>query len=514
VTADAGGPLAAPVGDAVAAGPAWRRLHPATPLVKSWVAVLVALGIVADGFVGGFGFPGPGPQDFGPDLGLSTQLLGVLGIAVVALAANVLGWWLTAYRVDDGALQLRSGVLTRSFRQAPLDRIQAVDVVQPIVGRLFGLAELRVEVAGGSESDVKLAYLPERRAQQLRNALLAQAAGMSVGGDEAPEAPETPVLAVPVDRLVASILLSTSPTVVIAVVGLVVLVAADIPWAALVGVFPALLGLGGFLFSRFARGFNFRLATSEDGIRVRSGLTETRAATIPPGRVQAMEFTQPWLWRRWDWWRVQVNIAGYGGAGEDTQQRTVLLPVGTRLDALWVLRLVVPDIGTGRPLDVLTAGLAGTGDADGFVHSPRRARWLDPLTWRRNGYAVTGTVALVRTGRLRRRLVVVPHARTQSLGLTQGPLTRRMGLADVGLHSTPGPVTPVVGHLDVAEAVRLVAEQAVRARGARELDRSERWMSEPRAESGPGGEPGLGAERGAGAEAGPGAEAVPGRGSP
>ncbi|MGF1662694.1 MAG: PH domain-containing protein [Kineosporiaceae bacterium] len=477
MTAGAGGPGVAPAPEDVAAGPRWRRFHPATPLVKSWVAVLVALGIVADGVVGGVGIPGPGPQDFGPQFGLSTQLLGVLGIAVVALVANVLGWWFTAYRVDEGALQLRSGVLSRSFRQAPLDRIQAVDVVQPIVGRLFGLAELRVEVAGGSESDVKLAYLPERRAQQLRNSLLAEAAGMSPGGgEEVPEAPETPVLAVPVDRLVASILLSALPAAAAVLLGMAVLVAAEIPFAALAGVLPALLGLGGYLFSRFARGFNFRLATGDDGIRVRSGLTETRAATIPPGRVQALEFAQPLLWRRWDWWRVQVNIAGYG-AGEDSQQRTVLLPVGTRLDALWVLRLVVPDIGTDRPLDVLAAALAGTGAGDGFVHSPRRARWLDPLTWRRNGYAVTGTVVLVRTGRLRRRLVVVPHARIQSLGLTQGPLTRRLHLADVGLHSTPGPVTPVVAHLEAAEAVRLVAEQAVRARRAREHDRSERWMS-------------------------------------
>ncbi|MGF1648513.1 MAG: PH domain-containing protein [Kineosporiaceae bacterium] len=466
---------------AVATGPRWRRLHPATPLVKSWFAVLVALGIVADSFVGGIGFPGAGfgPADFGPDLGLSTQLLGVLAIAVVALVANVLGWWMTAYRVEEGALQMRSGVLTRSFRQAPLDRIQAVDVVQPIVGRLFGLAELRVEVAGGSESDVRLAYLPERRAQQVRNALLAEAAGMSLDGDEAPEAPETPVLAVPVDRLVASLLLSAGPAVAVVALVMAAMVASEVPWAAAAGAFPALLGLGGFLFSRFARGFNFRLAASEDGIRARGGLTETRAATIPPGRVQALEFGQPLLWRPWDWWRVQVNIAGYGGAGEDAQQRTVLLPVGTRLDALWVLRLVVPDIGTDRPLDVLGAALAGTGPDAGFVHSPRRARWLDPMTWRRNGYAVTGTVALVRTGLLRRRLVVVPHARTQSLGLTQGPLTRRLRLADVGLHSTPGPVTPVVGHLDVADAVRLVAEQAVRAGSARESDRSERWMSGP-----------------------------------
>ena len=485
MTDPASDPVEAPAAATAPQGEQWRRFHPATPLVKSWVAVLVGLGIVTDGFVGGLGGQmgpfgggaGPDGGDFGPDIGLSTQLLGVLGLAVVALISNVLGWWMTAYRVHDGAVQLRSGVLSRSFRQAPLDRVQAVDVVQPIVGRLFGLAELRIEVAGGSESDVRLAYLPESRAQSLRNALLAGAAGMTVAdGETAPEAPETPILAVPVDRLVASILLTAGGPIVAVVVGLVVLTASDIPLAAAAGAFPALIGLAGFLFSRFARGFNFRLATSEDGIRARGGLTETRAATIPPGRVQALEFSQPLTWRLRDWWRVRVNIAGYG-VGDDAQQRTVLLPVGTRLDALWVLRLVVDDIGTDRPLEVLDAGFTGLGTAGGYVHSPRQARWLDPLAWRRNGYAVTGTAVLVRSGRLQRRLVVVPHARTQSVGLTQGPLERRVGVANVGLHSTPGPVTPVVPHLAPEEAARLVAEQAVRARDARARDRSERWMS-------------------------------------
>jgi putative membrane protein len=480
--------------ESLAEGGRWRRFHPATPLVKSWVAVLIGLGIVTDGLIGG-GVPGFGPfggpggaagDDLGPDIGLSTQLLGVLALAVVALVGNVVAWWMTAYRVNDGAVQLRSGVLSRSFRQAPLDRIQAVDVVQPIVGRLFGLVELRVEVAGGSESDVRLAYLPEARAQALRNSLLAEAAGMSVvEGEAAPEAPETPILAVPVDRLVASILLTAGGPIVAVVVGLVVLAASDIPLAAAAGVFPALLGLAGFLFSRFARGFNFRLATSEDGIRVRGGLTETRAATIPPGRVQALEFSQPLTWRPRDWWRVRVNVAGYG-AGDDSQQRTVLLPVGTRLDALWVLRLVVDDIGTDRPLEVLDAGFTGLGTGGGYVHSPPRARWLDPLSWRRNGYAVTVTAVLIRSGRLQRRLVVVPHERMQSVGLTQGPLERLVGLADVGLHSTPGPVSPVVPHLAPPEAARFVAEQAVRARDARARDRTERWMSRPPVRPDPG----------------------------
>ncbi len=76
-----------------------------------------------------------------------------------------------------------------------------------------------------------------------------------------------------------------------------------------------------------------------------------------------------------------------------------------------------------------------------------------------------------------RRLVVVPHEKTQSLGLQQGPLQRRLGLASFQLHSTPGPVTPIAPHLDAAVAGTLLVEQAERARTARARSGPERWMT-------------------------------------
>ena len=73
-----------------------------------------------------------------------------------------------------------------------LDRLQAVDVVRPLVARALGLAELRLEVAGGSSSEAPLAYLSEAAAQRLRAELLARAAGLH---HETPEAPEVVLLA-------------------------------------------------------------------------------------------------------------------------------------------------------------------------------------------------------------------------------------------------------------------------------------------------------------------------------
>ncbi|KMM45122.1 membrane protein, partial [Cellulomonas sp. A375-1] len=153
---------------------AWRRVHPVTPALKGWktlVAVVVIAGYQA-----------------ADDVRSAADLLGgpgwLIALGIVLLVA-LIGWGYAAiawrhmrFAVTDEAVHLHSGVLFRTQRQARLDRLQAVDVVQPLLARLVGLAELRLEVAGGSGSAVQLAYLREPDAQALRSELLALAAGL------------------------------------------------------------------------------------------------------------------------------------------------------------------------------------------------------------------------------------------------------------------------------------------------------------------------------------------------
>jgi putative membrane protein len=467
----------------------WRRLHPLSPLVRSWKIVTVAAVILlqqsGDSVARGEGLPS----------GLQRLItLGIFGgVVLVGLGASLLSWRMSSYSVDDEALHLRTGVLNRQQRQARLDRLQAVDVVQPLLARFIGLAELRVEVAGGRGSAVRLSYLREDDAQKLRRLLLARAAGLPVEQhDQAPEAPEHPVLAVPVPRLIESLVRTTaSAVVVLAAVGLVAVSVAVHTAAFVVALVPALIGLFGVQWARFNNGFNFRVATSPDGLRLQHGLLQTTAQTVPPGRVQAVRLAQPWLWRGQDWWRVEVNVAGYSGGQPDGGQRgasdNLLLPVGTRPEALVVLSLVLPDLGVGPDepvLAVLAAGLTGSGDVGGFTASPRAARLLDPVSWRRHGFRVTERALLARRGVLTRELDVVPHERTQSLRLEQGPLQRRLGLVSFVLHSTPGPVQPRVEHLAAGVGAQLMADQAARARAARAVAVDERWMLGPAQQAG------------------------------
>jgi putative membrane protein len=523
----------------------WHRMHPVTPFVRGWSVILVLVAFVGHQTLDQLEAVGGAAAAVGEVSGLwwKATLAGLLLLALV-FGFAALAWRMTTYAVDDDAVHLRKGVVFRQQRHARLDRLQAIDIRQPLLARLGGLAELTLEVAGGSGSGVAIGFLREQDARRLRADLLARAAGVKArrgaaapaappvaaahdvpgpvdgvpsgagpvdgvpsgtpvdgtpvdgarpggapldrtapagGLDDVEEAPEEQVYEVPVGRLVHSLLRSPALWfVALGLAGMVVAVVVTRNFGILVSAAPAVLGGGGYLFQRFAGEFGFRAALSPDGIRLRHGLLETRAQTIPPGRVQAVSLTQGPLWRGPDWWRVKVNVAGYA-TGENTESQNVLLPVGPRAEALTALWLVLPDLGTEDPLRLLDEGLTGT-DADGaFTVAPRRSRWLDPVAWRRNGFAVTDRALLLRSGRVVRRLVLVPHERTQSLAVAQGPWQRRLGLGTFTVHSTPGPVAPAVAHLDAADAGRLLQEQARRARTARATAGPERWM-EQRAE--------------------------------
>ena len=464
----------------------WRRVHPLTPLVRSWqVLAAILFFVVQDSgqrwLTGG---RDDGPPELGPigsPLGLTIGgVILVLGLALL-VGMGVLSWRMTRYRVTAEAFELRRGVLFRQHRVAQLDRLQAVDISQPLLARMFGLARLSFDVAGAGDSKIELAFLPDGEAQALRNRVLAGAAGVEYAGADAPEAPEYHGVEVPLPRLVASMVLSgltIGALLYLITLGVVAVVLGSVA-PLLAGGWPALLGMAGTVWTRFNRGFGFRAAVSPDGVRLRHGLTEHRTQTVPPGRVQAVELSQPLLWRRTDWWHVTVTVAGYGGMpGEQAQLASTLLPVGTRAEALTVLAYVLPDLGVGDedPYRVMDDALTGSGAASGFVTSPRAARWFDWISWRRNGFRATERALLVRHGVVQRSVTLVPHARTQSLGVTQGPWQRRLRLASVEVHTTPGSISPRVDHLAVDVAAGLITAQTLRARAARAAAGPERWM--------------------------------------
>lgn len=455
----------------------WRHLHPLSPLLKGGIAFLAVVAYVvsqqADTL---FGADRDDPTQ--GHLGLAA--LGVLVVLLAIIAGAWVSWRFSRFRVADTLIELRTGVLFRQHRQVRFDRIQAVDLGRPLLARLTGLSEVVVQSAGGKDSHLKLSFLTDSQAQHVREQLMAlagrsdevaatRASGVDAAGLTDADYADAPapapvgeqVLTVPNARILQSILYSgPGLTIVVALPALLVSILLGVPeMVAWLG--PMTLAVGSAHLKRLTQECNFELLHQGDRLRIRHGLTDLRTTTVPLHRIQAVEVSQSLPWRLPGWWRIQVNVAG-AGVGDDVTQ-TVLMPVGTRAEALRVLTLVHP----GIPEPAALAALEGAGRAEGFVTSTERARTLDPLSWRRQGYAVLPDGLLTRRGALWRAAQFVPHARIQSLKVEQGPAQRRRGVATVKIVSTVGPVSPVVAHLDEPEAVRLLSEQVVRSSRAR-----------------------------------------------
>lgn len=421
----------------------WHRLHPLTPVLRGWRFLLVVAAAVGQ----------QGLQQAGPD----RVLLGLSVVVATALAvlAGYVSWRTTRYRLTATELQVDSGVLRRRSRRVPLARLQSVDVVRPVVARVLGLAELRLEVVGGGGTEAPLAYLHEEHAQSLRRQLLAGASGRD---EQAPPgAPEAVLVRVPTGTLLASVLLG-APLVstVVVVLCLAVLIGLELGAATPVAV-AALPGYLGFLAvagRRLLAEYGFSVAESPDGLRLRHGLLDTRSQTIPAGRVQAVRLIEPLLWRPLGWVRVEVDIAGYAGGNREEQSATrALLPVAPRALAEALVGRV---LGGGLPVAAAPV--------------PERVRWRAPLSRRRLRAGLDDRHLVTSSGVLTTTTDVVPLAKVQSLRLTSGPWQRRLRLATVHA-DTAGRRLPgaVARHRDADEAQGLLTELADRTRAARQI---------------------------------------------
>lgn len=413
-----------------------QRLSPLTPLVRSFI-VLVAAGttVIRDVTRG--------------DLGPTAALFGLLLFAGGVYGA--MSWLRTTFWIEADELRVDTGVLSRQSRRIRIDRLQGIDIVQPFVARILGLAELRMDVAGGSSREGSLAYLPIGEARRLKDLLLDRRDQLKPAEGEVTPSVGAPSVVAPPERLLARVDLTTlllsillsGETVALLLVTVALLGAfvASGEWVGLPAMLPVLLGFGFAMFRRLSSNYGFTASETPAGMQVRRGLFDLSAQTITLPRVQGVVVSEPLLWRALGWARLDVSIAGYGVTGDDAGPApSTVLPVGDRRTVQELARHVL--LG----LDPETIKLRPV---------PRRARWAAPVAHRFLRAGADEQLVVSREGWLARRTHAAPQARIQSVRITQGPWQRRLGLADVHTDSPPGPTTVRARHRDVAEARRL-----------------------------------------------------------
>ncbi|WP_017558134.1 PH domain-containing protein [Nocardiopsis baichengensis] len=118
------------------------------------------------------------------------------GLAVVGLAvgADVLRYRRTRYRVTEERFEAASGVIARSHKSLPRDRIRSVDIAIPLWARPFGLCRVEIgtgESAGAGEA-MDLVLVPVAEGERLRRVLLDR--GGATGGADVVDGGTAPLV--------------------------------------------------------------------------------------------------------------------------------------------------------------------------------------------------------------------------------------------------------------------------------------------------------------------------------
>jgi membrane protein YdbS with pleckstrin-like domain len=134
--------------------------------------------ITAASIFAAFAFYGVPALFFSRPLGIAILSSGAaLAVArlIWALIASRLRYDNLAFSTEGGVLRLRSGVLVRTEKVIPTERLQHIDIDRGPLERWFDLASISVFTAGGRRATFRLPGLSPDTAEKLRAELLRDA---------------------------------------------------------------------------------------------------------------------------------------------------------------------------------------------------------------------------------------------------------------------------------------------------------------------------------------------------
>lgn len=406
--------------------------------------------------------------------------------AVVGAAFGVARYAVFRYELGERTLAIRSGVVQRQEREIPLERVQNVDVQQSILQRLFGVAVVRFETAGGGQTEGQLRFVGAEEAASLQSELRRRKRAARGEAEEGAAADEPePELLFELSRRRLAMLAAVSfrwgvvpllafggPIVddlllrVFRRVVVPVLLDGDLSPSnpRLLGVVAG--GVAAYLLLTWVvsaaitvvQYHGFRLARVGDELVYERGLLRRYSGTVPLDKVQSLAVEANAPMRALGYAALRIETAGYapgsGGNGDATAPSAV--PLADRAAVLSLAAAIedVEDLSVERPprrarrryvgrYSLVALGLAVPMAA---VHTwviPLGVFWALPalallaaapwahLTWANRGHRTDATHFVTRTGVWRRRTRIVPYYRLQTVLTERSVFQRRWGLASV-----------------------------------------------------------------------------------
>lgn len=416
--------------------PAPRRVERPSPLTGVANASVFLLGaalfVAREAFEGNFDL-----FDLRDLRAIGLFIAGVLAaVALLGLLIGLIQWRSTTFIVDD-EFRIERKLFRKSITQIAFHKVQSVDITRPFAARVLRLAAVTIDV--GSEGSQKLRFLTTKRANELRDHLLErmqQGRQMSAAAT-AQWDPGTVVYRTRLRRvLLGSVLKNGWLGSLLALIALpMFFLSLALPGLSTVVGFAS---SGALLFAiiattagRVARTWGFTITRSDIGLRFQRGLFTRVQTTLHIDRIQTVTLSQPLFLRIAGLLEVRISVLGKGATDEDSEDIDVVLPYGTVDDARLVLGLLLPGVD---PFSLP------------WIRQSHKGRYLN--WFRERSFAVDDMVIAAQTRMLGAQIVLVPHARVQGLGISQGPLQRMLGLGSVHIHNIDEAPDVYIEHLE------------------------------------------------------------------
>lgn len=385
----------------------------------------------------------------------AAMAVGGIGLGTII---SWIDWRAKTYWLDDVALHYRSGVFTPDEKVVPRTRVQGVDTVTGPIQRLFGVVELRAQVAGASDSDeIVLRAVTHAEAARLRAAL----------GQPEPAAPDARVRLGRRGLLLTAL---TSPQISVALSALAgayallnnavdverdgegLVARLDSPQAIVLAV-AVVLGAA-YLLSFLAAIVvfaGFEVERDAEVLRIRRGLLERRAQSIPLERIDGVVIVEGLTRGPLGLAALRLETAAHGG--EQSVSRT-LLPLVRRAEAEDVIARLVPGLAVTPgelerpPRRALRRFVAPPAIGGAVLGAAPVVLWTSaawpalPILallgavwglrdYRGAGVRLAGRVVVVREVRIARRTLLARRHRLQAHALQRTQLQKRAALADL-----------------------------------------------------------------------------------
>lgn len=495
----------------------WQRLSPLTMVAgfaRAGVSGLLPAGIIL--------YTALRDNDI-PGFGLYAIIPLIFGIIALSVAGSALDWYRQRYRVGEADIRYEKGLVSRSARSVPFERIQDVSLEEKLVPRLLGLVEVRFETGAGGKDELKLSYVTRAQGETLRETVRLRHEGETLSAPEQalaedpasqPEMARTLFTMAP-GRLFIFGLFEFSLVVLAVLVGAVqqfeFLLPFDI-WdvdlwrdqfeqrgqivsgleqygligriLGIAAVLPALIVLGVVtgVVRTFLRDFDFRLERTAKGFRRRRGLLTRTDVVMPVHRVQAVKVTTGMLRRLFGWHGLSfISLAQDAGSSNHD-----VAPFARMEEIAPIMREAgfdLPDENADwhRPSPlfywdraVTLVGVFGIAAVGAILwdKGPQglalaalgaflclRQYWL----WRVDRHALDASQVLYRRGFLSPRMLIASRVRLHSVEIAQGPLGKWRGYASLHFGLAGGKLSFRGLPLDEAKLLRSAALESIAA---------------------------------------------------